>query len=399
MPENSSDITIVGGGISGLLLAAKLARTLPSASIAVLEKEAHIGGRLGGNVAQLQLVNRYLADFLIETLAEVGVANPEKIAALCPHPQITVVASPSIPFSVERNTLFSSETVQQLGNRTLATVWEKLCAETRTEKLKKTLKNFDQPLATLLDRFSSILNVPSLAALSVAQLHRLVATLQPQARFSADWQRVLPALLKNKNIVIKTECQVVAVQRQHKHWQLQSAQGTQHSHVLVVAQPPWNASEWLAMQHWPAQLASNMRKSKPHSAVCLVSTQIDTQEIPQELCITAEGVHVLRTTQGELALTRVLSYETQLRAPAVTTAVGKLKRALRSLNRIYETAAEPRLIALVPAAYCLPLGEAQAAATGLFFCGDSCGKSENGDDNTIASVQDISEGVVNFLQN
>ena len=394
----TSDINIVGSGISGLLLAAKLARALPSASICVLEKEAHIGGRLGGNVPHLQLVSRYLADFLIETLADAGATNPEETAALRPHQQMTVVASPSNLFSVERNALFSHETVQQLGGRTLAAVWEKLCAETEAEKLKKSLKNFDQPLAALLDRCATILNVPALSTLSVAQLLRLVAALQPQARLSAAWQRVLPALTNNKNITIKTECQVVAAQREHKCWQLQSAQGKQSSHVLVVAHPPWNASEWLAVEHWPAQLSRSMRKSKPHSVVCLVSTPLDTQALPQELCVAADGAHVLHTAQGELALARVLSYETQLRAPAVTSAVSKLKRALRTLNRIYETEAEPRLIALVPAAYCLPLGEAQAASTGLFFCGDSCGASENGDDNIITSVQNVSDGIINFLQ-
>lgn len=392
------DITIVGAGLSGLLLAARLAKALPTASIAVLEKEAEIGGRLCGNAPHLHLVSRELADFFIETLADTGIAQPEKLMTLCPHAQVTVVASPSNLISMERNALFSRDTVQQLGNRALAAVWERFCAETQAEKLKKNLKSFDQPLAMLLDRFAVMLNVPSLAGLSVAQLHRLIAALQPQARLVADWRRVLLALTKNNNIVVKTECQVVAAQREHNRWKLHSAEGTHRSHVLVVTHPPWNANEWLTAEHWPAQLARTVRKSKPHSAVCLVTTQVQAEAMPREVCVVAEGVQAVRTVGNELALARVLSYETRLRAPAVTTAVGKLKRALRTLNRIYETTAEQRLIALIPAAYCLPLGEAQGNDTGLFFCGDSCGTSENGDDNIVTSVQNISDGIVNFLQ-
>ena len=395
---NFKDITIVGAGLSGLLLAARLARALPTASITVLEKEAQIGGRLCGNVPHLQLVSRALVDFCAQTCVLEGKTEAQALPALDQHTRIELVVAAAKIINIARHELFSTETVQQLGSRVIASVWEKFCAETQADKLKKTLKNFDQPLSALLDKLAVMLALPNLSTLSVAQLQKKLTAQQTCELFSADWQQVLQMLTKNKNIVVKTECQVVAAQREHNHWELQSAQGTHCSHVLVVAHPPWNAGEWLAAQYWPAQLARTVRKNKPHSAVCLVTTQIDTAEMPQELCVAAEGTHVLRTTQGELALARVLSYETQLRAPAVTTAVGKLKRALRTLNRIYETAAEPRLIALVPAAYCLPLGEAQTAGTGLFFCGDSCGKSENGDDNTITTVQNIGAGIVNFLQ-
>ena len=107
---------------------------------------------------------------------------------------------------------------------------------------------------------------------------------------------------------------------------------------------------------------------------------------------------MFKTSQGELALMRVLSYETRLRAPAVTAAVGKLKRALRIVSRIYGLEVEMRLIALLPAAYCLPLGETYAGDGGIFFCGDSYGKHDSGDDNIVATVHNISGGIVNFLQ-
>lgn len=393
---DSYDVTIVGGGISGLLLALRLATALPAARIAVLEKEAALGGRLSGNVPHLHLVSRELVDFLVETLADAGTTDLHKLTTPRLHSQLAMIAAPTRVISIERNALFSSATVQQLGSRTLAAVWEELCAETHAEKLKKTLKSIDQPLAALLDRFAVMLNLPSLSGVSVAQLHRGIAALQPHARVSADWLQALPALTRAAGICVATECRVVEAQRCERGWTLHSARGTHHSRVLVVAQPPWSAMEWLPMQYWPAQLAQMTRRSKPHSAVCLVTTQ--GKELPLEACVVAEGVHALSTVNSELALARVLSYETRLRAPAVTAAVGKLKRALRSLHKVYGAAAQPRLIALISAAYCLPLGEVRADSRMLFFCGDSCGTSEDGDSNIIASVLYVCDRVVDLLK-
>lgn len=397
--SDSHDIIIVGAGLSGLLLAARLARALPTASIAVLEKEAQIGGRLCGNVPHLQLVNRALIDCCAQTCALAGERAPQELFALCHHQQIELVVATAKTIGMARHELFSIPIVQQLGGRVLASVAEKLCAETQGGRLKKTLKNFDQPLATLLDKLAVMLALPRISTLTVRQLQQKLAAQRTGELFSAAWQQILPRLTKSNNIVVKTECQVITAQRERKCWQLQSAQGTHRSQALVVAHPPWNAGEWLAAQYWPAQLLRSVRKSKPHSAVCLVTTPVAEAALPRELCVAAANTHVLRTSRGELALAQVLSYETQQRAPAVTAAVGKLKRALHILTRIYQLAAEPRLIALVPAAYCLPLGEAQVAATGLFFCGDSGGKSENGDDNIVTTVQNVSEALVNFLRN
>lgn len=394
------DIIIVGAGLSGLLLAARLAHALPTASIAVLEKEAQLGGRLCGNVPHLWQVSRGLLDCCVQTCALAGKTAPQELFAPYQHRQIELVVATAKTLNIAHHELFSTAIVQQLGGRVLASVAEKLCAETQGGRLKKIVKNFDQPLATLLDKLAVMLALPNISTLTVKQLQQKLAAQRTDELLSAAWQQILPLLTKNNNIVVKTECQVISAQREHRSWQLQSAQGTHRSQALVVAHPPWNAGEWLAAQYWPAQLLRSVRKSKPHSAVCLVTTPIAVAaDMPRELCVAAANTHVLRTSRGELALAQVLSYETQLRAPAVTAAVGKLKRALHILTRIYQSAAELRLIALVPAAYCLPLGEAQATATGLFFCGDSCGKNENGDDNIITTVQNVSEALVNFLQN
>ena len=393
------DIIIVGAGLSGLLLAARLAQALPTASIAVLEKETQVGGRLCGNVPHLRQVSRALLDCCAQTCALAGESAPQELFAPYHHQQIELVIATAKTLNIARHELFSIPIVQQLGGRVLASVAEKLCAETQVGRLKKTAKNFDQPLATLLDKLAVMLALPNISTLTVRQLQQKLAAQRTGELLSAAWPQILPRLTKNNNIVVKTECQVISAQRAHNCWELQSAQGTHRSQALVVAHPPWNAGEWLAAQYWPAQLLRSVRKSKPHSAVCLVTTAIAGTDLPRELCVAAANTHVLRTSRDELALAQVLSYETQLRAPAVTAAVGKLKRALHILTRIYQSAAELRLIALVPAAYCLPLGEVQATATGLFFCGDSCGKSENGDDNIVTTVQNVSEALVNFLQN
>ena len=393
------DIIIVGAGLSGLLLAARLAHALPTASIAVLEKEAQVGGRLCGNVPHLRQVSRGLVDCCVQTCVLAGKTAPQELFAPYQHRQIELLIATAKTLNIARHELFNTATVQQLGGRVLASVAEKLCAETQGGRLKKTVKNFDQPLATLLDKLAVMLALPNISTLTVGRLQQKLAAQRTGELLSAAWQQILPVLTENNNIVVKTECQVISAQREHKCWELQSAQGTHRSQALVVAHPPWSAGEWLAAQYWPAQLLRSVRKSKPHSAVCLVTTPTAKADMPRELCIAAANTHVLRTSHNELALAQVLSYETQLRAPAVTAAVGKLKRALHILNRIYQPAAELRLIALVPAAYCLPLGEAQATATGLFFCGDSCGKSENGDDNIVTTVQNVSEALVNFLQN
>ncbi len=399
MPADN-DITIVGGGCSGLLLAMRLTRTLPTARLAVLEKEAHLGGRLCGNIPHLQLVSRALVDFLcVQTCASGAQAGLQELPALHQHTQLALLVAATKMVVTDRHALFSTDIVRQLSGSVLASGWEKLCVAMQTEGSKKTLKHYDPPLATLLDKLAVMLALPSLSSLSVAQLRQKLAVQRACELFTADWQQVMQRLIADKSIVVRTECQVVDARRKDGIWELHSAQGTQRSRTLVVAHPPWQASGWLAASYWPAALAKAVRKNRPHSVVCLVTTPTEAIEtMPAELCVAAEGTHVLCTARGELALARVLSYETQLRAPAVTAAVGKLKRALRTLNRIYTADAGPRLIALVPAAHCLPLGEGQDAATGLFFCGDSCGKSENGDDNVITSVQNVHDGVVSFLR-
>lgn len=388
------DITIVGGGLSGLLLAARLARALPKASIVVLEKDAHIGGRLYSNAPQLHLVSRTLLDFWTQTLAEVGQEDLRQLVDPRLHRQVELVVGTSKVHSLERSELFSDATVQQLGNRMLVAVWQKFCAATQPEKLKKTLKNFDTPLATLLDKLAVMLAQPSLASLSVLQLQQKIIAWQAQEFLVAKWQPGLQALAKT--VQVKTQCQVVTAQRDDDGWLLHSRHGRHRSRVLVVAQPPWSAGEWLGSEHWPAALARAVRKSKPHSAVSLVTTGVGEVQLPFELCVPMEGVQVFKTTQGELALVRVLSYETRLRAPAVTTAVGKLKRALRIVSRIYGLEVEARLLALLPAAYCLPLGETCVGEGGLFFCGDSYGKHDSGDDNIVAVVHSVCKGIVDF---
>ena len=389
------DITIVGGGLSGLLLAARLTRALPQASIVVLEKGTRIGGRLGGNAPQLHLVSRALLTFWAQTLAEVGKKDLRQLADPHVHRQLELVVSTSKVHSLERSELFSDATVQQLGNRMLMSVWQKFCAETQPEKLKKTLKNFDTPLATLLDKLAVMLAQPSLASLSVAQVQQKIIAWQAQEFLVGNWQPCLQALAQT--VQVKTQCQVVTVQRDNDGWLLHSEHGAHRSGVLVVAQPPWSAREWLASEHLPAALARAVRKSKPHSVVSLVTAGVGEVRLPFELCVPTEGVQVFKTAQGELALTRVLSYETRLRAPAVTAAVGKLKRALRIVSRVYGLEVEVRLIALLPAAYCLPLGETCVGEEGIFFCGDSYGKHDSGDDNIVVALHSVCKGIVNFL--
>ena len=282
------DIIIVGAGISGLLLAARLAKALPKASIVVLEKDAAMGGRLCGNAPQLHLVSRALFDFCAQVLAEVSEEDLQQLVDPHLHRQLELVVGTSKVHSLERSELFSDTTVQQLGNRMLVAVWQKFCAETQPEKLKKTLKNFDNPLASLLDKLAVMLAQPSLASLSVAQLQQKIIAWQAQEFLVGNWQSCLQALAKT--VQVKTQCQVVTAQRDDDGWLLHSGHGTHRSRVLVVAQPPWSASEWLASEHWPAALARAVRKSKPHSVVSLVTTGVgDEVQLPFELCVPTEG--------------------------------------------------------------------------------------------------------------
>ena len=395
--NNTSDVAIVGGGLSALLLAARLVQALPTASITVLEKETQLGGRISGNVPHLQRLSRALVDFFAQTLTAGECGSLPRLCALQPLAPISLVVGARQVSSVARHELFSAATVQQLGNRALAATWERLTELSQSDRLKKMVKSFDLPLATLLDKLAVLLDVPAISTLTVAQLQQKLTSWQEQELLVADWQAAVAVLAQVPRVSFSTDCRVVATQREEDGWLLHSARGTHRSRVLVVAQPPWTTNEWLAAEHLPPSLVRALRKSRPHSVVALVTNVVDDVELPQELCVPAEGVQVLRQSNGELVLARVLSYETQLRAPAVTAAVGKLKRALRTVNRVYAMSAETRLIALVPAAYCLPLGEVPPMATGLFFCGDSYGNSIDGDGNIITSVQSVYNGIVQLF--
>lgn len=389
MVEEIQDITIVGAGVTGLLLAGRIHRQMPSISITVLEQESRLGGRITGRDVSLHAIIPELMHFWDQTL-KIDPESPDlyELAAIHKQDAIGILVGQKVRL-YERQELFSAATIKLLGNTATAKSWENL-STLPAPRRNKSLKSYDSILFSVCTRLALMSGVPDTATLSVADWQEKVFALAHQDRSIATWTRACTHTVAG--VTVNTDCRVVATRREQDCWVLTTKRGTYRSRTLVVAHPPWLVKEWLPAQYWPVPLAKATRRVRPISSVCLTQKiSTDTDILP---CLFISQENVPAVVFGtEIVFALPITFETRLNAPKVAVAVTRLKRAARYLRRVYPTISDDQFqISLTPVAYASPVGEkCEEKGINLFFCGDSYGERENGDSNIVDSVLYVSD--------
>ena len=167
MVEEIQDITIVGAGVTGLLLAGRIHRQMPSISITVLEQESRLGGRITGRDVSLHAIIPELMHFWDQTL-KIDPESPDlyELAAIHKQDAIGILVGQKVRL-YERQELFSAATIKLLGNTATAKSWENL-STLPAPRRNKSLKSYDSILFSVCTRLALMSGVPDTATLSVA---------------------------------------------------------------------------------------------------------------------------------------------------------------------------------------------------------------------------------------
>jgi glycine/D-amino acid oxidase-like deaminating enzyme len=421
MDENIS-VIVVGGGLAGLLTAHRLAASLPAnTKIALLEKESFLGGRLvtGGTSDQyghgLQGISPRLYEFWNQALKSDPEANDLPALMNRRSTKAGVLAGSKVT-EIPIEEIITEKGARALGGLAAARQWNEvttlLTGEDRyTKAFADGWKSPRKSPATLvLETYAPSFGISDIWDSTPGAIFDRASCLSSRMH-SGDWTKAIQALIEplitKDRLVIHTNARVIdAEYSQQTGWVIDTAQGSFSAPRLIVAQPPWIASQWLPKGLWPASLAAIVSKTKPVSAVTL-SCPIesgDTSSLPELIFIPAESCQAI-IGEHEIVIQATIDYEMSLMAPDVVKAVKRLKRSLRKLLAAY-----PSLTAGVEHVALVPVGWAQSASVSerklidklkmnavqqphLAFCGDAYGQSFDGDTNLVESVISSSEAL------
>jgi len=443
--EKAYDIIVAGGGAAGVLAAARLALANPKLKIVVLEKEAHLGGRLKSTAATertygygLNAVSDQLFEFWNETLNQAGAETV--LSELVPNRQksVGILAGNKLNQS-DVDLWFSAKGARLLGGYTASRQWPEI--EEILQKHAESLDDdddgddsvsFDEevatsapkkdsragashafshfwnkprkaPAAVVLDHYSSAFGIPdvwSAAPSAIAQR----AAFHAGGLHSGNWLPAFEALQHletvKESVTVETNCRIAKAEKKDDQWHVTSGLGTFTASRLIVAQSPWQAAFWLPRTYWPAHLLSLANKTKPVSVVVLSEQLKRTDvEIPDVIIVPSEKVQIIRNGDRDLCFQATIDYEMSLQAPAVVKAVKALKRARKKLQLLFPDAvSDTDHFALQPIAWAQSpifsekrnidkMRKKGTTGSDIAFVGDAYGANFDGDSNIISSIQ------------
>ena len=409
------DIGIAGGGLAGMIMAARLRRLNPDLKILVLEKESFVGGRIrstsrenGAWASGLKGISEDLYNFWDGIMRE----NPE--GADLPMFNIKDQNRLGILMAGKTKEVPLSEAFTEKGAKVFAGAaaqrdWKNVEALFDAEKkdLKPISQNFASafkgnkrsPSAVVLENLARLWGVADLWSCQTKGFLERSRSYQ-QTNYLGDWNGALKELMKGSGaeVTIKTDSRILASHRTDDVWILDTVSGHYSCKRLVVAQPPWDASSWLNRNDLPPTLTAVVTRSKPSSLVVIsdIMTGHEDYDFPDVLLIPAENVQVV-IDGAEICFQATLDYELTMQAPAVVKAVKRLKRARKKFLAAYEgVKCEGDYLALIPVGWghLTQPGERRVASKlsgsdiqkdHLLFCGDAYGAEFNGDQNFIES--------------
>jgi glycine/D-amino acid oxidase-like deaminating enzyme len=442
--EKAVDVVVVGGGIAGVLAAARLAAAGGGRRIALLEKDAVLGGRLRSTSADasvhgygLNAISAELAAFAASfvttppsegeeaappaSLEQLGLRRLAKFGVLAGNRLITQDISQ----------WFGARGARVLGGLTAQKQWAELeelwkpakaAAATTSEGDDEEDEGEDargkafgqvwkgsrkQPAAVVLDHYGAAIGVPDVWTAAVEALAERAGAAMG-ARFGGDFDGLIAAITRSPAftaaVEVATACRAVDADRDADgDWTVRTECGTFTAPKLIVAQSPWQAAAWLKRSFWPPHVISIASKTKPVSVVVMAETVPEAavglaEALPEVTLVPSERVQILRYGAREVTLQATIDFELSLQAPAVVKAVKALKRARKKLLATYPgVTTETDHIALVTFAWAQApthaerrwverLGRKPSFGEGVAFCGDAYGAAYDFDANVVRSV-------------
>lgn len=417
------DVMIAGAGIAGLLAAHKICTTSPNLRVALLEKEPCLGGRMvmGGQSSQYGYGFHSVTPRLYEFWNQALKSDPE--ADDLPSLVNTRLTRAGILAGNKLTEFDTADLCNERGARALGG----LAASRQWSEVNQLMaaeNSFDEtfadvwkaprksPATLVLETYSQGFGITNIWETSPGGIAERASSFTSHM-YAGDWQKAFDALVKplidRGQLTLHTNARIIDAEffKEQNTWTVDTAQGSFQASSLIVAQPPWTASQWLPKNFWPSQLATIISKTKPVSAVIL-STPVesgDVSDLPQLVFIPAEGVQATISAK-EIVFQATIDYEMSVVAPDVVKAVKRLKRAHRKL-----IAALPELKTGLEHVALMPVSWAQSPTLSerkhldklkmnavqehhLSFCGDAYGQSLDGDTNLIESVISASEAIL-----
>ena len=421
--NESYDVIIEGGGISGLLAAHRIAKTRPDAKVLLLEKESRPGGRLMTRHEDaygygFHSISPKLYEFWNQALKSDPEAD-DLPAILSTRQTKAAILMGNKLSGVATQDLCSERGARALGGLAASRQWsdvksiltaEDAYDDTFATKWKSPRKS---PAPLVLETYSQAFGITDIWDVSPGAIAERAETYTCQP-FAGDWSQAIAALTKklvdSTQLTLLTGARIIDASRdgddKDAEWHVHTAQGVFTGKSLVVAQPPWTASQWLPKKLLPTQLLTMINKTKPVSVVTLSAaiTDGDVGELPQLVFIPAEGAQAI-ISPDEIVIQATIDYEMSVVAPDVVKAVKRLKRAMRKLlAAATDIKIGPEHVALVPVGWSQSpvlserkhldkLNIPALQDRSLAFCGDAYGKRVNGDDNLIESVISACEAI------
>ncbi|MBM4251110.1 MAG: FAD-dependent oxidoreductase [Deltaproteobacteria bacterium] len=444
--ENLYDVIVAGGGISGIMAAAKIAVANPHAKILLIDKEPVLGGRLRQGTVELprpgyglSAISDSLLNAWQEVLESHGISLDE--AALPGQRQHTVAVLAGNRLAHQNIDLwFTAKGARILGGLAAAKHWPEVEEIVRQGAVAATVDDDDDesvesaaeddsptpstpskapksyalshywkqtrkaPAAVVLEHFGMAFGIPDVwdsAPEALAQR----AGFHSGRLHTGDWSRSIRQLIEQPSfqsaVAVTLANRIVDADWREGTWRINCAQGSFCSKSLVVAQPPWQATSWLKRTLWPPALLQVASKTKPVSAVVLSERIVSSEAldtIPDVTIVPAEKVQIVRDGTDAIYFQATIDFELSLQAPAVVKAVKALKRARKKLQQLYPGAiSETSFVALLPVAWAQSPGHTDKRwltklntknfnTAHLAFCGDAYGSNYDGDSNILRSL-------------
>ncbi len=404
----SSDVTIAGSGLAGLLALHRLSRERPEWTFTLLEREPWHGGRMRPSLASegsrscgLQSASSELYDFI---MASLGRENAGEMVR--PLRSLGVMIGQKIQ-ELSFDQLTTVDMARAIAGGAATKDWpaiEQLLGAAPSEEAVHQLWKGDRKSAALvpLEQLAHFWGVPDLTGSSIRPLQNGFRAAR-RGLWTGRWDLLFEDMLANlrfeNRLQILTRAQIMAAQYEDKMWTVSSTAGTFQSPRLLVAQSPWETIQWLPKDLWPSRLLNIATKTKPVSLVML-SELNPFEGLPDVLFVTAEDVQVM-SLPGQICFQAPLNYELTVQAPAVGKTIKRLRRARKKLATLYpELGTEGgEHLALLSVGWTHSIHPpeykwfekvdvAHVQKKHLGFAGDSIGAEGSGDLNLIMSVQD-----------
>jgi glycine/D-amino acid oxidase-like deaminating enzyme len=423
--ENLYDVLIAGGGMSGVLTASQLLEEHKDWKIAIVDKEARLGGRLASLNPEygswgygLNRISTGMYNFFDQRLKCCPGSDDLSAFKIKDDSRFGVLSAGKVTETSIATVFNEKGGVRDIGGAAAQRDWGRVGAlmDTVTNEKKADLPisqvfsgTRKSPSAIVLAHLARIWGVADLWTVSASTLKDKVEEFESSI-ICGHWEQALEALLSSYEssgrVDVHLESRISDAQLEDDVWQLKTTTGRLSAKRLVIAQSPWEASLWLPRPLWPAKLIGLVNRVKPTSSVVLVGKRqiTDNLELAERILIPAENIQVLVDPQA-VCFQATIPYELTLQAPEVVKAIKRLRRGRKKLLASFNGLdLEGEHIALQPVGWGAPLSTsdrklmkrfklADCQSKQLSFCGDMYGDSVQGDQNIISSISAVSEAL------